>query len=121
MADKLIQDMDLRYMRAAVKTAMPDIVSILRKSLASDKQGGFSESWEEAYQNIPARLSAASGKETVAQGREDLQVDFMLTVAYDQSVEQSDRVSHSSGTYEVHFVDSGKSWATSKRCQMRRL
>ena len=76
MADKLIQDMDLRYMRAAVKTAMPDSVSILRKSLTSDKQGGFSEAWDEAYQNIPARLSAASGKETVAQGREDLQVDL---------------------------------------------
>ena len=121
MVDKLLQEMDLRYMRVTVKTAMPDTVSIQRKDLDSDKQGGFTESWSDAYQNVPARLAITGGAESAGQGRQDLQPDATLTVTYDQSIEQTDRVVHASGTYEVQFIDAGKSWIAAKRCQMRRL
>ena len=53
--------------------------------------------------------------------RQDFQIDATLTVPYDQSILQTDRVVHPSGTYEVQSVDAGKSWASSKICLMRRL
>ena len=121
MVNKLLQENDLRYMRAAAQTAMPDTVDVQRKNLASDKQGGFTESWANAYQNISARLAAKGGGESVGQGRQDLRLDYTLTLAYDQSIEQTDRVVHTSGTYEIQSIDVGKSWAATKRCQMRRL
>jgi len=121
MVNDLLQASDLQYMRVETRKAMPDKVSIQRKSLASDKQGGFSESWADAYQNIPARLAVKSIKESASTGRQDLQADFILTIAYDQSIEQTDRVVHASGTFEVQSIDAGKSWIATKRCQMRRL
>jgi head-tail adaptor len=114
--DKLLQTSDLEYMRSEAKVAMPDTVTIQRKALSSDQQGGYTESYDDAYQNIPARLAIKSVAESIAAG-----VDATLTVAYDQSIEQSDRVVHSSGSYEIQSVDTGKSWAVSKRCQMRQL
>ena len=121
MTDKLLQGMDLTYMRTAVKTAMPDTVNIQRQSQQADGQGGFATSWANVYQNIPARLSAKGGGEATDAGRLDTQLDYTLTVAYDQAIDATDRVVHSSGTYDVQSVDSGKSWTLSKRCQMRQL
>ena len=121
MVDRLLQAADLEYIRAVTVTAMPDLVDIQRQTLESDKQGGYTESWVNVYQTIPARLSALSGNESNTAGRQDLQPDAVLTVGYEQSIEQTDRVVHPSGTYEILFVDTGKSWASAKRCQMRRL
>ena len=112
---------ELTYMRAEAEQAMPDSVHIQRQSRVADGQGGFTIDWNSVYQNIPARLTSKGGSESTALDREDVRVDFVLTVAYDQSIETSDRVVHSSGTYEVQAVDDGKSWAVATRCQMRRL
>lgn len=112
---------ELTYMRAEAEQAMPDSVHIQRQSRVGDGQGGFTIDWGNVYQNVPARLTAKGGRESTALDREDSQVDFVLTVAYDQSIETSDRVVHASGTYEVQSVDDGKSWAVVTRCQMRRL
>ena len=121
MANTLLQGNDLVYMRQATRQAMPDVVDIQRKSLVSDKQGGYTEGWANAYQNVTARLASKGGSESVEENRREVQVDFTLAVPYDQSILQTDRVVHSSGTYEVQSVDAGKSWITSKLCQMRRL
>ena len=121
MVDKLLQSMDLTYMRSEAKTAMPDTVNIQRRTNTSDKQGGYTEAWADAYQNIPARLTIKSGSETLSDGRVNSQTEATLTVPYDQTIEQSNRVVHSSGTYEVQFVNAGKTWAVVTQCQIRRL
>ena len=121
MANTLLQENDLAYLRAASRTAMPDSVTIQRKALVSDKQGGFTEGWADVYQNIRGRVSVSGGSESVTAGRQDVQINATLTLAYDQSIEQSDKVVHGGETYEVVSVDSGKTWALARRCQMRRL
>ena len=121
MVDKLLQGNDLAYMRSEAEKAMPDLVDIQRKTLTSDKQGGFTEAWSNAYQQVAARIAGKGGGESNEAGRQDLQQDFMLTLAHDQSITQTDRVVHTSGTYEIQSVDTGKSWSATIRCQMRRL
>ena len=121
MADRLLQSADLDYMRTEAIRAMPDIVDIQRESKELDGQGGFIVSWAEVYQNIPARLTSKGGSETTDSARLDTQLDYTLTVSYDQPIGAADRVVHSSGTYEVQSVDTGKSWTLSKRCQMRQI
>ena len=121
MANQLLQSNDLTYARTEIQKAMPDNVTVQRKTLVSDKQGGFTESWPDVYQDIPGRVSVVSGSESMTAGRQDVQISATLTVAYDQSIEQSDRVLHGDETYEVESVDSGKTWALARRCQMRRL
>ena len=121
MVDKLLQGNDLAYMRNEAEKAMPDLVDIQRKTLTSDKQGGFTEAWANSYQQVAARIAGKGGGESNEAGRQDLQLDFMLTLAHDQSITQTDRVVHTSGTYEIQSVDTGKSWSATIRCQMRRL
>ena len=121
MVNKLLQTGDLTYMRSEAKTAMPDTVNIQRLSQTADGQGGFTIEWSNVYQNVAARLSAGGSTESVTAGRQNSEPDFMLTVASDQSIEETDRVVHSSGTYEVQSVDNGTSWQLTTRCQMRRL
>ena len=121
MPDKLLQGLDLDYMRAEAVRAMPDVVDIQRQSRELDGQGGFVISWAEVYQNIPARLASRGGSESTDAGRLDTQLDWTLTLAYNQPIHTDDRVVHSSGTYEVQSVDTGKSWTLSKRCQMRQI
>ena len=121
MVNQLLQTNDLAYIRAEAKKALPDFVSVQRKTLTGDGQGGYSESWSDAYQNVPARLSQTGSEESNTAGRQDWQADFMLTVSYDQSIEQTDRIVHTSGTYEIQGIDTGKSWSATKQCKMRQL
>ena len=121
MVNRLLQANDLAYMRGETRKSMPDLVDIQRKTVESDKQGGFTESWANAYQDVPARIASKGGSESGSAGRQDLQLDYTLAVGYDQSILQTDRIVHTSGTYEVQSVDDGKSWATSKICQMRQI
>jgi len=121
MANSLLQQSDLEYMRTQSKLALPDLVSVQRKTLTADQQGGFTEAYSNVYSNIYARLTAKGGAKSSEAGRQDLQADYTLTVAHDQSIDQTDRVVHSSGTYEVLFVDAGDSWGTAKQCQVRQL
>ena len=121
MVDKLLQNNELTYMRVEAKKAMPDTVNIQRRTTTSDQQGGYSESWENAYQDIPARVTVTGGGEVAQQGQRDARPNALLTVAYDQSIEQADRVVHTSGTYEIQFVNAERSWVVVTQCQMRRL
>lgn len=121
MVNKLLQNNELTYMRSEAKKAMPDTVNIQRKTTTSDQQGGYTESWDDAYQNIPARVTITGGGEVATQGRQEPRPDALLTVSFDQSVDQTDRVVHSSGTYEIKFVNTNRSWALVTQCQMRRL
>ena len=121
MVDQLLQLNDLTYMRSEARLAMPDTVSIQRMAQTADGQGGFTTEWSNVYQNIPARLTATGSAESLTAGRINSQPNFMLTVASDQSIEETDRVVHLSDTYEVQSVDGEKSWKLTIRCQMRRL
>ena len=121
MSDDLLQAPEVAYMRAMQANALPDTVHIQRRTLVADKQGGFSQEWGIAYPNVPARLAFASGAERFAVGREDVQVQLMLTVSYDQSVEQADRILFGSDTLEVVSVTEPRSWDTAKRCQLRKV
>ena len=121
MASGLLQTADLQYVQAEARQALPDVVDIQRRTLASDQQGGYTETWANAYQGVPARLAAKGIREAASTGRQDVQADYTLTLAHDQSIEQTDRVVHSTGTFEVQSIDAGKAWAVTQRCQMRRL
>ena len=121
MVNKLLQNYDMTYVRAEVLKSLPDVVHIQRRALESDKQGGYSQSWDIVYSNVPARLAFKSGSESVAMGREDIEAQAMLTVAYDQSIESSDRIQFGNEILEVVSVNEPSSWNTAKRCQLRRI
>ena len=111
----------MAYVRGEAKKALPDIILIQRRNLESDKQGGYTESWAIVYDNVPARLSFKSGAEGFDAGREDNNIQIMLTVSYDQSLNQSDRILFNEDTFEVMSISGIRSWDTVKRCQLRKV
>ena len=121
MVNQLLQTNDLAYMRSEVKLVMPDTVDIQRMSQEGDGQGGFITAWASAYQNIPARLSITNSSESLTAGILNARSQFLLTVASDQSIQETDRVLHLGDTYEVESVSDGKSWQLTTQCQMHKL
>ena len=121
MANLLLQTGDLTYLRNEIQVALPDTVTIRRKAMTQDGQGGFTEAWGDAYQNVSARLAAPSGSERIAQERQDSLITTTITLPYAQNVEPTDRIIHPDGSFEVLSVNVHQSWGTAKRCQVRKL
>ena len=121
MANTLLQNNDLIYVRGEAQVSLPDTVSIQRRTLTSDGQGGFAESWSISYPNISARLGKSGNSETINGSRQEAVVTLTVTLPYSQSVEESDRIIHSTGTFEVTGINDSQTWGTVRVCQVRKL
>lgn len=120
-ADTLLQTGDLAYVRAQAEKALPTTVSILEHRSQEDGQGGFTEDYETAYQDVPARLAEMTGREAVQAARQNVEADYMLTVPYDQGLDETMRVQHGEQMYTVVFVNAGRSYDTTRRAMVKRL
>ena len=49
MANTLLQDGDLSYLRTEALTSLPDTIDIQRRVNTADGQGGFIEAWDLVY------------------------------------------------------------------------
>lgn len=112
---------DWAYIRLEVETAMPDTITIQTRTRYQDGQGGLIDSYINSYQDVKARLAQNSGRETSAAGREYEDAAYTLTVPYDQNITEQMRVVHEGQSYEVIGVNTGASYATARRCQLKRL
>tara|TARA_R110000824_G_scaffold238121_6_gene426908 strand:+ start:13395 stop:13760 length:366 start_codon:yes stop_codon:yes gene_type:complete len=121
MANTLLQDGDLAYLRAEALTSLPDKVDIQRKTNTADGQGGFAESWSIAYSNISARIAYGSGTNSVGVEQENRSRLLTVSVAYNQSIEQGDRVLSGGDTLEVISINLPDSWHIFKTCQVRQI
>ena len=120
-ADTLLQSGDLAYVRAQAEKALPTTVNILEHRSQEDGQGGFTEDYEVAYQDVPARLAEMTGREAVQAARQNVDADYMLTVPYDQGLDETMRVQHGEQQYTVVFVNAGRSYDTTRRAMVKRL
>ena len=121
MANTLLQDGDLAYLRAEALTSLPDKVDIQRKTNTADGQGGFAESWDIAYSDVSARIAHGSGTNSVGAEQQNRSRQLTVSVAYDQSIENGDRILISGDTLEVISVDLPDSWHIFKTCQVRQI
>mgnify|MGYP003139877660 FL=1 len=121
MANSLLQDGDLAYVRAEVVTSLPDKIDIQRRTNTADGQGGFSESWETAYQDVSARITYGSGSNSVGVEQENRSRQLKVSVGHNQSIESGDRLLLSGDTLEVLSVDLPDSWHVFKICQVRQI
>ena len=121
MADTLMQTADLVYVRAQAKQALPTTVHLLELRRTEDQQGGYTEAYVLAYRDVPARLAEMSGRESAQADRLNVDASYMLTVAWDQSVDAAMRVQHGETVYAVGFVNAGRSYDTARRAMLKRL
>jgi SPP1 family predicted phage head-tail adaptor len=100
---------------------MPEDIIIQVLSRTQDGQGGLTEAWTTAYQDVPARLAERSGNERIVAGTQYEAAEYILTVPWDQNIEETMRIIHDGVTYEVLFVNHGRSFDSARRCLLKRL
>lgn len=111
---------ELTQMRADLVTLLPDTCNILSVSLAPDGQGGMTETWGTAYASVSCRLDPIRGSENVtAANLQDFHA-YQLTVPYDTTLTEQNRVVHGGVTYNIVTVGADKSWPISRRARVER-
>jgi SPP1 family predicted phage head-tail adaptor len=107
---------ELTQMRAVTDDYLPGTAYILTRTLASDGQGGSTETWGTAG-TVSWRISPLSETERAQQDRVSALRERIVTVAYGATVTQRDRLKDASDgtTYEIDGVDSPRSYELDRR------
>ena len=116
-----LSEADLAYTRSQASSALPDIVTIERLTRIDDGAGGQTNRWDQVYTDVPARLAERSGRDGIMAARESVEAAWTLTLPYNQEIAEADRVVHDGLTYEVVWVNKGRSWDTVRRCFLARI
>jgi len=114
---------ELDDMRDVQEEALPDTCTIQTTGQTNTK-GSTAEAFTNTYTAVPCRLAPANRVVAERQVGAALAAvsDFMLTIAFDQTVTPTDRVVHDSVTYEVTAVANDKaSWRTARRVYLKRV
>ena len=119
----LLSTLELSQLRADQADYWPDTCTIQTVSYASDGMGGQTETWANTHTSVNCRLMPQrSARGEQAQGDQvQAETSWVLTVAQDQTIDETMRVVHSSETYEIVSLADTHSWKTAKRAFLRRL
>ena len=115
-----VSDGVLAAARTAAASALPDTCTIQTRTNATDALGETVVTWAATYTSVPCRVDPVRASERVAAARDAAEYDFTLTLPWSQTVDATMRVVHGGLTYEVVGVDADKSWAVTRRAQLRR-
>lgn len=106
---------ELIAMRRAINDLLPGTCNILSLTRTSDGQGGWTEAWGTATTGVSCRLDNVTKREQLSGAAVQHFTGWVLTVPYDTTITQSQRVEIGSTQYNVRGIDSGKSWTASLR------
>jgi len=110
----------LSAMRSAIGELLPDTCSIITVTRTPDGMGGQTETFGTA--SASCRLDVISGMETVIGGALQPYVRTMLSLPYDTTITEANRVVHGGVTYAVTAPpNSDQSWIAVKRVTLERI
>lgn len=111
-----LSNWELASMRSTLSELMPDTCNILSGTATPDGIGGQSVAWGTTYSGVSCRLDQMKkGYETMSGGAVYPFGQYVLTIAYDGTINTQNRVEHGSVTYNVIGVDQDKSWPITTR------
>lgn len=105
----------LAAMREAIAELLPDTCDILTVTQTSNGQGGLNETWAVAYSDVPCRLDVISKREAAQGGAVQQFTGHVLSLPYDTTISDNDRVEIDDVTYAVTGINDGQSWKAVKR------
>lgn len=115
----MLTDTDLSHMREAIGELLPATCHILSVTRTSDGQGGFTDTWGTAV-TTSCRLDYKQGPgqrgEMVVAATNQPYSGFVLSLPWNTTITQANRIKIGSTQYNVTMVDSGKSWTAVLRC-----
>lgn len=122
--ENMLTTQELLHMRDSTELLMPDTCNILSVTNTPDGQGGVTQTWGTVSSSIACRLDILSRQNT------NIQIDgaalreyqeTILSVPFDTTVENNNRVEHGGLTYNVTSTNTDQSWIAVKRVYLERI
>jgi hypothetical protein len=111
----------LSAMRSAIADLLPDSCAILSATDTPDGAGGVTQTWGTAS-TVTCRLDVKNNRQLEIGGGVRSFIETMLSVPYDTTVTEANRVLHGGVTYAVVApVNSDASWLAVKRVKLERV
>lgn len=120
----LISQKDIDHIRTEAEAVLPDFCTIQEGTRASDGQGRNPITFADTYTDVPCRLMPFTQRQIEeAERRGQIMTDrpFLLTLRRSQPIAADNRVKKNAVTYEVSYIDDGKSYQATKRVQVVRI
>ena len=117
----LLTDDDLNIMRDAIGGLLPALCDILTVTHTSDGQGGAVDTWGTAVAGVSCRLDWRRGDEQVFGNRLFPYTGWILSIPFDTTISETQRVQLGGIVYNVSMVDNNKSWNAVLRCALEEV
>lgn len=113
-----ITSAEIAIMRDTIELLLPDTCNILSVTTSPDGMGGVTQTWGTASSNVSCRLDMKSGRELVTGGALQPYTSYKLSLPYDATIIEGNRVVHNSITYAVTSVNNAQSWQAVTRVDL---
>lgn len=119
----MLSSAELVQIRADINSLLTDECNILESTDTPNGQGGYRQTWGTVTGGtaVPCRLDAKSGAEIILGGGVQNLFSYTLTLGYDVTVTNANRVSVGSYTFAVTSINLGGSFLGCKRVNVERL
>lgn len=118
----VITTAELTAMRAVADDFFPDTCTIQTPTQTVDGTGSPIESFADTYTNVACRLDpTGAGDEAVMNLALEGKSTWWLNIKYDQAIDETYQIVHSSTTYQVKAIWAGQSYATIRRALLVRV
>lgn len=111
----------LAAMRAAIAELLPDTCTINAMVETSDGEGGITVAGSAIATAVACRMDTKQGREIVSGGAVQAFISYMLSIPYDQAMQEDYQVVHNNITYAVKSINTDQSWIAVKRVDLERL
>lgn len=111
---------ELSGMRAAINQLLPDACYVLTATNVSDGAGGVTVSWGTTG-TTTCRLDVVSGMEQLTGGAIQPYTKYMVSLPYDTTLTQSNRIKVGTNTYSVKSINLGQSWSAVARVEVEKI
>ena len=117
----MLTDTDLADMRDAIGELLPAVCDILTVTRTSDGQGGFTDAWGTATASVKCRLDWKRGDERVFGSNLQPYTGWVLSLPFDTTITETQRIQLGQIVYNVVMVDNNKSWNAVLRCALEEV
>ena len=118
-----LSTLEIAQLRSDADAYLPDTCTIQVPTNTVDAIGGWSTTWANTYTNVACRLAPVvfQRTESMVGSKVEAITSWVLTIAYNQAIDETMRVVHDSDTYEVVQLEDTHSNRTAKRVYLRRM
>lgn len=118
----MLTDAEIAAMQATQADALPQTVTVQRRSLSNDGAGGTTETWT-GGSALACRIASPDARTLELAARLGEVVDAVITFPASANVQAGDKVitSGSTATYRINGVTGGHSWETARQTRARKV